>query len=105
MRLYEAGVSSITRAVYDGADRISEYSNSGAQTGRYVHGPVTDEPLISYGGSGLSTRNFYHADGRGRLLQSATTAALRRASSATTNTATSRRGGTGSSLPAMSTSP
>ena len=68
MRLYEAGVSSTTRAVYDGPDRIAEYSSSGAQTGRYLHGPGIDEPRINYGGTGLSSRSFYHADERSSIL-------------------------------------
>ncbi len=68
MRLYEAGVSATTRAAYDGEDRIAEYNSAGTQTARYVHGPGTDEPLISYNGTGLSTRSFYHADERGSVV-------------------------------------
>ncbi|MDP9414119.1 MAG: RHS repeat-associated core domain-containing protein [Pseudomonadota bacterium] len=40
----------------------------GTQTARYVHGPGTDEPLISYSGTGLATRSFYHADERGSVV-------------------------------------
>jgi YD repeat-containing protein len=62
MRLYEAGVNSKTRFVHDGHTRIAEYSSSGAQTARYIHGPGIDEPLVAYSGSGLATRSFLHAD-------------------------------------------
>jgi hypothetical protein len=68
MRLYEAGVNSKTRFVHDGHTRIAEYSSSGAQTARYVHGPGIDEPLVAYSGSGLATRSFLHADERGSIV-------------------------------------
>jgi RHS repeat-associated protein len=75
MRLYGAGAGPATRTVYDGEDRIAEYSSSGAQTGRFVHGPgpstgsgQADEPLVSYGGSGLTQRNYQHADERGSIV-------------------------------------
>ncbi len=68
MRLYEAGVSATTRAAYDGEDRIAEYNSAGTQTARYVHGPGTNESLISYNGTGLATRSFYHADERGSIV-------------------------------------
>jgi RHS repeat-associated protein len=68
MRLYEAGVNSKTRFVHDGHTRIAEYSSSGAQTARYVHGPGIDEPLVAYSGSGLATRSFLHADERGTIV-------------------------------------
>jgi RHS repeat-associated protein len=68
MRLYEAGVNSKTRFVHDGHTRIAEYSSSGAQTARYIHGPGIDEPLVAYSGSGLATRSFLHADERGSIV-------------------------------------
>jgi RHS repeat-associated protein len=66
-RLYSAASN---RSVYDGMTRIADYNSAGTQTNRYVHGPGMDEPLIQYGGSGLGTRAFTHADERGTIVAS-----------------------------------
>jgi RHS repeat-associated protein len=68
MRLYDAGAGGRTRFVYDGEDRIAEYSSNGSQVARFVQGPGVDEPLIEYTGSGLGTRRFTHADERGTII-------------------------------------
>jgi hypothetical protein len=51
MRLRRVDVGgAITNMVYDGLDRIAEYSNSVVQR-RYVHGPGVDDPIVWYEGS------------------------------------------------------
>jgi RHS repeat-associated protein len=35
---------------------------------RYVHGPGSDEPLVSYDGTGSATRRWLHADERGSIV-------------------------------------
>ena len=56
-----------TNLVYDGLDRIAEYSSSVVQR-RYVHGPGIDEPLVQYEGSGTGLRRFFASDERGSVL-------------------------------------
>lgn len=68
MRLYDSGTSTRTAIVYDGHTRIAEYSSAGTQRARFVHGPGVDEPLVEYGGTGLATRTFLHADERGSII-------------------------------------
>lgn len=67
-RLYQTVGGSTTRMFYDGQSLIAEYDGSNTLQRRYVHGPGTDEPLIWYEGTGLSTRRFYHADERGSIV-------------------------------------
>jgi len=57
-----------TEFLYDGADMVAEYNNSGALTRRYVHGPGVDAPLVMYVGSGTTTRRWLHADERGSIV-------------------------------------
>jgi hypothetical protein len=56
MRLYQAGANASTRFVYDGDTRIAEYSTSGGQLYRFVHGPGVDEPLVWKESSGSMPR-------------------------------------------------
>jgi RHS repeat-associated protein len=67
-RLYRVAAGPSTkRLLYDGADRIAEYDDSGQLVRRYVHGPGTDEPLLWYEGA---TRHWLHADERGSIVAS-----------------------------------
>ncbi|HEX8584787.1 MAG TPA: hypothetical protein VF680_10280 [Allosphingosinicella sp.] len=74
--------------MYDPLGRLSWYTNSGAVLDhegsrmvtelndtanyavlkRYVHGPGTDEPLVSYDGTGTANRRWLHADERGSII-------------------------------------
>ena len=46
---------STTQFLYDGDELIGEYNGSGALLRRYVHGPLTDDPLIWYERSAVSS--------------------------------------------------
>lgn len=48
MRLYDAGAGGRTRFVYDGEDRIAEYSSNGSQVARFVHGRERRRPRRGY---------------------------------------------------------
>ncbi|HEX8584785.1 MAG TPA: RHS repeat-associated core domain-containing protein [Allosphingosinicella sp.] len=96
-RLKTAGTASL---MYDPLGRLSWYTNAGgvldyagsrmvtelndaanyAILKRYVHGPGTDEPLVSYDGTGTANRRWLHADERGSII------AQSDASGAVTNT-------------------
>jgi RHS repeat-associated protein len=70
-RLYETVKSpTTTRFLYDGVDLIGEYNGSNAVQRRYVHGPGTDEPIVWYEGSTISsaTRRFLMRDERGSVV-------------------------------------
>jgi RHS repeat-associated protein len=47
--------SSTTQFLYDGDELIAEYDGSGTLLRRYVHGPQTDDPLVWYEGSTVSS--------------------------------------------------
>ena len=47
--------SSTTQFLYDGDELIAEYNGAGALLRRYVHGPLTDDPLIWYEGATISS--------------------------------------------------
>jgi len=66
-RLYQTVGAATTRLLYDGQSLIAEYNGSDVLQHRYVHGAGTDEPLVWYEGSGLSTRRFLHPDERGSV--------------------------------------
>jgi RHS repeat-associated protein len=69
-RLYQTsgGSAGTTRFAYDGTNLIAEHNASDAVVRRYVHGPLPDEPLVWYEGSGTADRRFLHADERGSVL-------------------------------------
>ncbi|HEY0594759.1 RHS repeat-associated core domain-containing protein, partial [Sphingopyxis sp.] len=70
-RLYETEKSpTTTRLQYDGVNLIAEYNGSNALQRRYVHGPGTDNPIVWYEGSTISTatRRFLIADERGSIV-------------------------------------
>ena len=60
--------SSVIQFLYDGDRLVAEYSGAGALLRRYAHGPGIDEPIVWYEGSGLTGRNFLHADERGSVV-------------------------------------
>jgi RHS repeat-associated protein len=60
--------SAVTQYLYDGTDLAAEYDGSGNVLRRYVHGPGTDDPIVWYEGSALTTRNYLHADERGSVI-------------------------------------
>ena len=64
-RLYQTiGGGVTTRFLYDGAQAIGEYDASNAVQRRYVFGPGSDNPIVWYEGSAVSsgTRQFLMAD-------------------------------------------
>ena len=68
MRLRRVDVGgAITNMVYDGLDRIAEYSNSVVQR-RYIHGPGVDDPIVWYEGSATTDRRFLSGDERGNIV-------------------------------------
>jgi RHS repeat-associated protein len=54
---------------YEGSRLVTELQgNTYAILRRYVHGPGSDEPLVSYEGTGTATRRWLHADERGSIV-------------------------------------
>jgi RHS repeat-associated protein len=62
--LYDGG---FTYFQYDGDVAVREISTT-ALLRRHVHGPSTDEPLLTYEGAGLSDKRYLHADERGSII-------------------------------------
>lgn len=71
-RLYQTQTaSSTTQYLYAGTQMIAEYNGSGPSASvlrRYVYGPGADHPILWYDGSGMTVRNFLHADERGSIV-------------------------------------
>jgi RHS repeat-associated protein len=67
---YSTGDPQFTRFLYDGDALVAEYDYSGNVLRRYVHGAGTDEPLLWYEGSGVSSANRRHlgADQQGSIV-------------------------------------
>lgn len=67
-----------TNFLYDGNAMIAEYNSSGGMVRRHVHGSNvdSDDPLISYNGSAMSSANarFLYADPRGSIVYVSNTA-------------------------------
>jgi RHS repeat-associated protein len=63
-----AGVT--TNYLYEGDRLVEEYSSAGTVTvlRRYAHGPRTDQPLVWYEGSAMTSRSWLHADERGSIV-------------------------------------
>ncbi|MBV9550678.1 MAG: hypothetical protein JO256_13500 [Alphaproteobacteria bacterium] len=57
-----------TRFLYDGNTLVAEYDASGNVLRRYVPGAGTDETLVWYEGSGLSTPMWLHTDQQGSVV-------------------------------------
>ncbi|MXO57689.1 RHS repeat domain-containing protein [Pontixanthobacter gangjinensis] len=73
-RLYQVtdSGSNITRFHYDGDALIGEYSASGTQLQRYIHGPgAGDDPLIRYPGNSTARTDahYLYADRLGSIVQ------------------------------------
>jgi RHS repeat-associated protein len=65
------GTTGITRFLYDGDDLVAEYNSTGTLLRRYVHGVgAGDDPLVWFGGSGVSDaeRRYLYADERGSIV-------------------------------------
>lgn len=62
--------ATVIQFLYDGDRLVAEYSDTGTLLRRYAHGPGIDEPIVWYEGSGLTARNFLHADERGSVIAS-----------------------------------
>lgn len=68
LRLYQTDGGSTTRLGYDAQRLIAEYDGSNNLLRRYVYGPVGDEPLVWYEGTGTSNRRWFHQDERGSVI-------------------------------------
>ncbi|MCI0631803.1 MAG: RHS repeat-associated core domain-containing protein [Phycisphaerales bacterium] len=66
-RLYETDGEVTTRFLYDGADLIAEYSDTGTLLRRFMHGPGFDEPIIWYEGTGTGNRRWLTTDRLGSV--------------------------------------
>ena len=62
--------SATTQFLYDGDELVAEYDGSGTLRRRYIHGPQSDDPLIWYEGSGVSSaaRRSLQADYQGSIV-------------------------------------
>jgi len=62
--------STVTQFLYDGERLVGEYSIGGALLQRYGHGFRTDDPVVWYQGSAMTTtsRQWLHADERGSVI-------------------------------------
>ncbi|MES2444197.1 MAG: RHS repeat-associated core domain-containing protein [Pseudomonadota bacterium] len=56
------------RYEYDGKEIVTVYTDAGAVSRRFVRGPIADEVLVEYSGSGTGSRTFLHADERGSIV-------------------------------------
>lgn len=59
-RLYETVGTTTTRFLYDGDELIAEFGATGNILGRYVHGSGSDDPLVWFNGSGVTTAETRH---------------------------------------------
>ncbi|WP_306520998.1 RHS repeat domain-containing protein [Rheinheimera sp.] len=57
-----------TTFLYDGNELIAEYNAAGTLLKRYVHGVGSDDPLVSFDGSGTSSPTYLLADERGSIV-------------------------------------
>ena len=47
---------------------VAEYDGAGALLRRHVHGPGSDEPIVTYEGASLTNRRFLLRDERGSIV-------------------------------------
>jgi len=57
-----------TSFLYDGSELVAEYNASGTMLKRYVHGVGSDDPLVSFDGSGTGSPTYLLADERGSIM-------------------------------------
>jgi RHS repeat-associated protein len=57
-----------TELLYDGDKLVAEYDLNGNLVKRYVHGPGTDEPIVSYDGPGVTSKMWMLADYKGSIV-------------------------------------
>ncbi len=70
-RLYRvSSATTDTRFLYDGNELVAEYSSTGAQLKRYVHGAGDDDPIIEFNGSSTAVAAQRHlfADQQGSIV-------------------------------------
>jgi RHS repeat-associated protein len=69
-RLFQtsSAATGTTQFLYDGDELVAEYSSAGSVLRRYAHGVGTDDPVIWYEGSGLTTRRSLFADHQGSIV-------------------------------------
>ena len=67
-RLSRADGAANIRFQYDGQQAATEYNASGAVLRRHVPGPSLDETVVSYAGSGTSTKTWPLVDERGSVI-------------------------------------
>jgi len=60
--------------LYDGVDLIAEYDAAGNLTARHVHGPGSDEPVVSYTGTGTANKTWLYADHLGSIVATSSAA-------------------------------
>jgi RHS repeat-associated protein len=63
-----ANAAATTKFLYDGQDMIAEYNAANTLLRRTVHGAGTDEPVVTYEGSGLTSKNYLTSDERGSVV-------------------------------------
>ncbi|MES1192615.1 MAG: RHS repeat-associated core domain-containing protein [Steroidobacter sp.] len=59
---------STTKFMYDGTDLIAETDANNNVLRRYVHGPLADDPIVWYEGTGTSDKRYYTADRQGSIV-------------------------------------
>ncbi len=57
-----------TTFLYDGNELVAEYNAAGTLLKRYVHGVGSDDPLVSFDGSGTGSPSYLLADERGSIV-------------------------------------
>jgi RHS repeat-associated protein len=67
-RLVQVSGSPVTRFTHDGANLIAEWNGSDQLQRRYVFADGVDEPIVSYEGTGIANRRYFHADERGSIV-------------------------------------
>ena len=71
-RLSQTVSSVTTQFLYSGDQLVAEYSPSPSPAGtvlhRYVPGPIPDQPVVWYYGSGTTDRRYLHQDSQGTVI-------------------------------------
>jgi len=69
-RLATQAGGTTTRLVYDGDDLVAEYNSASTLPRRYLHGPGTDDLLIQYEGTGVTStvERLLYSDAQGSII-------------------------------------
>lgn len=65
------GSAVLSNYLYDGMQRLGEYSSTGALQRRYIPGASLDEPLVIYDGTNAATKTWLYGDERGSITAAA----------------------------------